>query len=361
MTTSTTVVGLDVLGVDIELSAPFGIAGGRQDVARNVFVRVRLRDGSLGYGEAAPFPAVNGETREHALSALELARPEVLGSDARRLRALGARIEEPTRAAPSARAALECAVLDALGRHARLPLWAYFGGATSSLRTDITITTGTLAAAGEAARQAASDGFTTLKLKVGGVSFDADVARARAVLAAAPEACLILDGNEALSADETVALVDALGADRSRLVLVEQPVPADDLDGLRSVRERTTVPVAADESARSARDVGRLHRARAADVVNVKLTKSGLLESLDMIAAARALGLQLMIGGMVETRLCMSVSACLAAGQGGFSFVDLDTPLFLLDEPVSGGFTQRGPELELCAIDAGHGATPRWS
>ena len=74
-----------------------------------------------------------------------------------------------------------------------------------------------------------------------------------------------------------------------------------------------------------------------------------------MIAAARGYNLGLMIGGMVESKLAMTVSACLAAGHGGFSFVDLDTPLFMKDAKTRGGFLQEGPLLRVSDIREGHG------
>ena len=135
----------------------------------------------------------------------------------------------------------------------------------------------------------------------------------------------------------------------------EQPTPAGDLDALRRVREQGRVPVAADESAKNARAVGVLAREHAADVINIKLMKSGVAEALDMVGAARAAGLGLMVGGMVETELCMTASACFAGGLGGFSFVDLDTPLFMAERPLAGGFEQQGPRLTVDQNQAGHG------
>jgi L-alanine-DL-glutamate epimerase-like enolase superfamily enzyme len=139
--------------------------------------------------------------------------------------------------------------------------------------------------------------------------------------------------------------------------LFEQPTRADDWDGLRSVRERGRVRVAADESARSAADVARLAALGAVDVINIKIMKCALVEAWDMALATRALGLGLMVGGMVETELAMTTSACLSGGVGGFEFVDLDTPLFMAERPLRGGFQQDGPRLALDAIERGHGVS----
>jgi L-Ala-D/L-Glu epimerase len=83
-----------------------------------------------------------------------------------------------------------------------------------------------------------------------------------------------------------------------------------------------------------------------------------VVEALAIAAAARAAGLDLMIGGMIEGRMAIGASACFAAGIGGFAFVDLDTPLFLATDPFEGGYAQRGPEIDLGPIEAGHGAAP---
>lgn len=345
-----------VQDLDVELVEPFGIATGAQARASNLLVRVVLDDGTVGLGEAAPFPAVNGETRERARAGVNEVREALVGWDARRWRPLGAWLRERISEAASARCAIETAVIDALARRLRVPLWVAFGGSGTVLETDCTITTGTAEAAARAAARIANDGFRTIKLKVGGVALAEDAARLEAVVRAAPGCALLLDGNAALgSVDAGVALVEAARRLGGRVVLFEQPLGKDDLAGLRELGERAACPVAADESATSAADVLRIARERAASVVNVKITKSGLVEALDMIACARAAGLGLMVGGMVETTLAMTTSACLAAGQGGFSFIDLDTPMFLRADPFEGGWVQRGAMLELGGIEAGHG------
>lgn len=341
--------------LDVPLLEPFGIATGAQHVANNVLVRVVLEDGTLGLGEAAPFPAVNGETQARVLARLPDAASALEGLPVERYRVVAHAAREVLRETPSALAAVETAVLDALCRSAGLSLWSFFGAAEPELCTDITIPTGSADHARESARRAVRSGFRTLKVKVGGGALEADQRRLAAIVEAAPEARLVLDANASLAATEALALLEGLGTQRDRVALFEQPTAADDLDGLRVVRERGRVRVAADESARSAADVARLASAGAVDVVNVKITKTGVVEAWDIVLAARALGLGLMIGGMVETELAMTTSACLAAGVGGFDFVDLDTPLFLGPRPLRGGFEQDGPRLRLSGVRPGHG------
>jgi L-alanine-DL-glutamate epimerase-like enolase superfamily enzyme len=176
------------------------------------------------------------------------------------------------------------------------------------------------------------------------------------VRAARPDARILLDANGGLSVEDAIRLAaDVKGAS---VALFEQPVAPGSWEALAEVRGRTGLRIAADESVALASDL--VPRAvDAVDAVNVKIMKSGLVEGLAIAKRARALGLELMIGGMVETRLAMGTSACFAAGLGGFSFVDLDTPLFLAEDPFSGGYTQDGERIDLSPVTRGHGLTAR--
>jgi L-Ala-D/L-Glu epimerase len=356
MLAPTVIRSLDVAPLDIPLWKPFGIAGGVQRVAEAALVTVELADGTRGFGEAAPLPAYNGETRDGAIDAVLAARSGVVGEDARAWRRIAAHAAATASASGAARCAIETAVLDALTRRAGVPLWAFFGGATRALVTDVTIPIASLGEARDEAAARAAEGFSRLKVKVGG---GGDAARVLAAHEAAPGAELMLDGNGGLTAEGALDLLADLRARGVTPILFEQPVPGADLDGLAEVARRGGVPVAADESVVDAADALRVATLGAAQVVNVKLMKAGVVAALDVATTARAAGLGLMIGGMLEAKLAMSMAACFAAGLGGFAFVDLDTPLFLAADPFAGGYAQRGAELDLSPIEAGHGASPR--
>jgi L-alanine-DL-glutamate epimerase-like enolase superfamily enzyme len=338
--------------LDLELREPFGISGGSHDVARIVLVTLHCADGTFGLGEAAPLPAYNGERVEDVLAALERARPLLLGADGRAWRQRASDIAEGTEQSPSARCAIETALCDALARRGGLSLYHFFGGSTPAhLQSDVTIPIVDAARAQSSAEGWWQSGFRTLKIKVG---MGEDLERIAAAHRGAPGAKLLLDANGGLDAEQAVDLVEALAARGIAIELFEQPVAASDWTGL--ARVAASVRVALDESVRTARDaVLASQRLGSPHVLNVKLMKSGIAESLDIIAVARATGMSLMIGGMVESVLAMSTSACLAAGQGGFEFVDLDTPLFLRDSPFEGGFSWQGARLDLSRIVLGHG------
>lgn len=353
--------------LDIPLHVPFGISGGAQPAANNVLLAVELADGTRGFGEAAPLPPYNGETQADALAALEAAAGWLAGREAADWRALGAEFARRSSVrSGSAQCALESALLDALTRQRGQPLWEFFAretnftGAPAPLETDMTVTTGTAAEAASAARAIRARGIRLIKVKVGGAAGPAhDLARVEAIREAAPDAPLILDGNAGVSREAARELVAGLKARGIAPAVLEQWLPKADLAGMRALRAESGWLVAADEAANTAADVAAIAAAEAADVVNIKLMKAGVAAGLEVAAAARAHGVGLMIGGNVESILAMSVSACFAAGIGGFQFADLDTPLFLAQNPFTGGFALDGGNISVAHIPAGHGVVPR--
>ncbi len=349
--------GVDVWPWDSAMSEPFEIAGGASTRVSNVLVRVRLRGGAVGWGEGAPMPAYNGETQAAALKLLRAQRGFLLGKDAGRWRPLLERLDERLGGAGAARAALSMALLDAWSRQARLPLGRLFGGAQTRLRSDVTVAIVGPAQAKAAARRIVARGIFAIKVKVG-KDLDDDEERVRAVAAASSKLTLILDANQGYAPRQSIALLKRLKRRGLRPALFEQPAAKDDWDGLAEVHAATKVPVAADESVASRDDALRMARHRGAQVVNIKLMKCGLLEAWDIALICRAAGLGLMMGGNVESYLAMTAAAHLAGGLGGFSFIDLDTPLWFAKDPTRGMRLQHGGVYDLSKVRAGIGVTP---
>jgi len=354
---------------DLPLRTSFGISGGTQEIASIALVAVELRDGTVGYGEAAPFASFNGETRDDALAVARLIADRLVGQDAANWKALSPQIKELAhrdgREIKSAVCAIETALFDAWLRSQRISMWRFFGARLHSVQSDYTITQihgATEDQAVEAAvaetRDALSFGASLVKIKVGGVPLEQDLRRVEAVHRAAPEAALTLDANGAFEVKSAKHLAQALQRHRIPLHLFEQPVAAENLEGLAELRRTIGVKIAADESANSLADVQELERRHAADYVNIKLMKTGIAEALAIIHFCQSHGLGLMVGGMVETNLAMGVSAALAAGMGGFDFIDLDTPLFLASARFPGGPTWNGCTIVVDESAPGHGVVP---
>jgi L-alanine-DL-glutamate epimerase-like enolase superfamily enzyme len=141
-------------------------------------------------------------------------------------------------------------------------------------------------------------------------------------------------------------------------VLLEQPVPADDWQSLEQLAAWGGVPVATDESINGIADLLRLVYERRAQVVTLKLAKTGIVESLDMVAICRAAGLGLMISSTLETPIGIGMAACFAAGLGDFRFVELDMPYRTTDLPLQISYSYTGGRFDLRMIKAGHGVVP---
>lgn len=332
--------------VDIPITDPFVVATGARIVAENVFVRVTLRDGTQGYGEAAPFPEVGGEDRDACLAAMQQLSRSLLSQSAADYRKIGRLLAEQAPTHPAARCGLETAVIDAFCRASNQPMWALWGGADVREReTDITIPIADLDKTVALARGWYEQGFRLFKMKVGH-DVDEDIRRLEAVHRALPGISFIGDGNQGFSRDECLAFAKGVKQFGGTMVLLEQPVARKDLESLAVIRRATGIPVAADESVRSLADAKEVVKREAADYINIKIMKTGVIEALEIASFARAAGLKLMVGGMVETRIAMGCSFSLVLGLGGFEVLDLDTPLLLASDPVKGGYYYSGPRLQ---------------
>src|SRR5437588_7185826 len=322
----TTIRTITVEPLNIPLLEPFSIATGSTSDARNVLITITLEDGSTGYGECAPFTPSTGETQGTALSAAQGCADLIKGRDAAHWRSLSQLLRSVYFSQATAIAGIEMALLDALTRSYGIPLYVFFGGASTSVETDMSIPMVTPERAYELAKETVARGIRSIKIKVGGDLRD-DVARVEAVREGAPNVGLILDANQGYTANEALICLEALDNRDIRPMLMEQPVHKDDHEGLRYVTQHTTVPIAADESASNAAAVARLIKMGAVNVVNIKLMKAGILEALDIASLCRVNHIGLMIGAMIESRLAIAAAAHLAAGLSGFSFIALDTPM----------------------------------
>jgi L-alanine-DL-glutamate epimerase-like enolase superfamily enzyme len=334
--------------IDVPLTDPFVVATGLRVTAENVFVRATLQSGAYGFGEIAPFPEVGGEDRDAAQrTVIQLARA-TRGHRAIEYRRLAHLFQDMVPDHPAARCGLETALLDALCRHLGIPLWGFWGGADVREReTDITIPIADHERTLGLARGWYRQGFRLFKTKVG-ADVEQDIRRLETLQRSLTDIAFVVDANQGFTREQCRTFVREVRRFGAIVVLLEQPLPREDLEGLAALRRDLGIPVAADESVRSLEDARAIVHEEAADYLNIKIMKSGLLGALEIATFARAAGLRLMIGGMVETRVAMGCSFALVLGLGGFEVLDLDTPLLMASDPVKGGYTYEGPRLRPC-------------
>jgi L-Ala-D/L-Glu epimerase len=341
--------------LSVALIEPFAIASGSIDTTRAVEVEARIEwkgKSATGFGEAACFPPVTVEDQGDVLREIERVAPWLTGLDIPADAAgIAGVLDALLPALPVTRAGIETAILDAMARIAGAPLRALLGGdvgaRTRTLETDITITIAQPEHMARVALTWHARGFRVLKIKVG-ADLESDLRALTAIAGAVPGARLRIDANAGLTAPQAISL--ARECERLGLAVEcwEQPCAAGDLDAMAEVATTLDAPVIADESVKTYSDFLAIAGRRCADGVNLKIAKmGGLLTAYRIGMEAKARGLKLMAGGMVETRLGMTAGAHLACALGGVDFVDLDTAWLLKSDPYEGGYRADGPRYTL--------------
>ena len=337
--------------VSLDLDDPFTISRGTRTAVENLIVTITDDAGATGVGGAAPANHY-GETADTVAAVL----PDLLDvvedvGDPHEFHRIEARMRETVRDNPAARCAVSIAAHDLAAKRLGVPLYRLWGlDPAEAPDTSFTLGLDATDRMREKAAAAADAGYPILKVKLG---TGRDRAIVEAVREAAPEATIRVDANEAWTPKETVAKSEWL-ADLG-VEFIEQPVPARDPEGLRVAYERSALPIAADESCVTASDVPAI--ADRCDIANLKLMKTGgLLEARRAIAAARAHGLDVMLGCMVETNASIAAGAHLAPL---LDYVDLDGSLLLASDPYEGVELDGGP-IRLDERDrGGTGVIPR--
>ena len=316
--------------LDLTLASAFRISRGVQHVARNVLVEVSA-DGQSGIGEAAP-SAYYGETRETVLAALPRLM-DALGGDITHLADAHMQFDQAMgHGNAAAKAAVDMALYDALGKRLGAPVYTLLG--LNPERTPVTSFTIAIAPPSEMAERArvAARDFPILKVKLGSEA-DLDIIRA---IRDVCDATIRVDANAAWEPKQAIRIIAQL--EPYGIEFVEQPVAAADLDGMRLVRENVALPIIADESCVTLDDIPRV--VGCADGINIKLMKcGGLYNALAMIHTARAHHLKVMLGCMIESSLAITAAAHLSPLA---DYADLDGALLVRDDPFAGVAIQRG-------------------
>jgi L-alanine-DL-glutamate epimerase-like enolase superfamily enzyme len=316
----------------VHTTHPFVIARGGASEHRLIRVRIVGDDGVEGWGEAAP-NRFYGETADTALGALARLAPIVEQCDAWAIEDVEAEMNRAIRFNGSVKSAISAALHDLAGKRLGVPVYKLWG--LNPANAPLSSFTIAIAANDDELRQRVeqASAYPVLKVKLG---TDHDEQIIRSVRAAAPTKVLRVDANAAWTAKRALRMVDVLV--ECGVEYVEQPLPAHDIDGLRFVRERSALPVIADESCVVASDIPRL--VGAVDGINIKLSKcGGLREALKMIATARSHGMLVMAGCMIETSLGITAAAHFAPL---LDYADFDGAALLSDDPYVGATIAQG-------------------
>jgi L-alanine-DL-glutamate epimerase-like enolase superfamily enzyme len=315
---------------------------------RSVWVRIADDEGNEGWGEAPVTTAYYGETADTAGVVLpllgEVVRDAAAGDPFALERIEGAMVSAIGGNA-AARVGVSAALHDLIGKRLGVPVWRLWGLDPKAPVSSFTIGIDELEEMRSRVREAAA--YPILKIKVG-TARDAEILKM--IRDEAPDKTIRVDANTAWTAKEAIRVLPLM--EEYGVELIEQPVHPEDHEGLQAVTAASRIPVVADESCRTAADIPRL--SGVVDVINIKLAKCGSLrEALRMVHCARAHGMQVMIGCMIESTLGIAAAIQLAPLT---DYVDLDGAALLADDPFTGPGLANGGRL-VFNLEAGLGVS----
>ena len=330
---------IEIGKVSIPLKKPFKTALRTVHSAEDIIVKVIADSGEVGFGNAPPTAVITGDSQDSIIAAIrDTLAPKLVGMDIDNIEGIMTALDSGMLHNCSAKAALDIAVYDLFGKRYGLPLYKLFGGYCRSMETDLTISLNEPDEMVRDSLEAVAEGYTALKLKVGNDPA-LDIRRVQAIRdAVGPAVKIRLDANQGWNAKEAVRTIRRFEADGLDIELIEQPVKAHDFDGLKYVTDHVETDIMADESAFGPYEVFRLLSMRACDLVNIKLMKAGGLHNAVKIAHfAETMGVQCMMGCMLESKVGITAAASLAAGKRIVTRADLDAAVLLAEDPVVGG------------------------
>lgn len=325
-----------IASIELPLKEAYTIAYETLSSIHSVFLLAETDSGIRGIGCAAPDKGVTGETLETSLDAYrDYIEPALRNADpfdfVRILEALKLNIPDK----PSAIAMTDMMLYDLVSKKAGVPLYKYLGGFRDSIPTSITIGIMSAEHTLEKARQYFIEGFRIFKLK-GGISCDEDIEKVRKLRELFGKEIIIrFDANQGYSVEDAIRFVNETR--ESNVELLEQPTPRKDTNMLGRVSNNVPIPVMADESLMSLRDVFSLTRNNLTDMINIKLMKvGGITEAMHINSVARAACVEAMVGCMDEPELSISAGLHFALSRSNIIYADLDGHLDIVRDPSRG-------------------------
>ena len=302
-----------------------------------VLVKIHTDSDQTGYGSGSPVPVITGETVNSVIGATQFIGEQLIGMTLENSELLFQKLHSCIIGSPSAKAAIDMAIYDLLAKSLDIPLYQLLGGKSQDITTDITISLASPEKMVAECRKRVDEGFTIIKIKVGDDPHT-DIERLKKINDSLQGNVLIrIDANQGWTAKEAVYVCRELERAKVPIDLIEQPVAAHDLDGMRFVRENTLFPVFADESIFTPADALTFIEQSAIDGINIKLMKcGGIYSALKIVAIAESAGLPCMIGSMMESHLSVQAAAHLAMSKTTINRFDLDAPIFCKMNPLVG-------------------------
>ena len=323
--------------LQVPLRTPFKTALRTVEMIDDVVVCIETDTGHIGFGSAPPTVAITSESKESILATLRWhIEPLLLGKAIADLQQLCAAVQNVCEGNSSAKAAAEIAMYDLYAQKQGKPLYQVLGGSNVQLHTDLTISVNPVEMMLVDCELALERGFNALKIKVGKES-TLDIERLSKIYEHVDgRASLRIDANQGWTAEQTVLVLQTLENSGMVFELIEQPVLANDIDGLKYIKRRVKTPLLADESAFTLQQVKELIKRDAIDLINIKLMKTGgLSQAIQIADYCASNNKQCMIGCMLEGAISATAAVHFAiAKKHVIRKIDLDGPTLGAFNPI---------------------------
>ncbi len=324
----------------VPLKGEFRISFGTTLKAEGLIIVLEDDEGIKGYGEASPASKILGTTPEISFSAIKRLGPLIINKELQP-RDVHEILHSSLNYNGDAKAALEIGFLDLWCKKRKKPLYRCLGGSRNEFVTDMTIGIKNVEETIKDAEEYLNEGFKYLKLKLG-EGYQKDVERVKALRdAIGYDVHLKVDANQGWSLKEAIRIGRAL--EKYEIDLIEQPLKYWMIPQHAELRKFIEIPIALDESVHTSKDAIRAIKEGAADIINIKLMKSGgILEGEKIATISESSGIPNMIGCMIETRLAITAAGHLVGIAKNIVHIDLDSDISLKWDPVSGGAEHLG-------------------
>lgn len=337
MNSETEIKKISIYKLSIPLKKPFVISLGPIYNADNIIVTIQTKNGLTGTGECSPFMTINGESQATCFEVGQYLARGLKGKDAVAIEDNHAIMDGIIYGNTSIKSAFDIAMYDVAAQQSGVPLYKFLGGKKNKkIFTDYTISIGTPEDMAAHALKLKQEGFTIIKVKLGGLP-DEDIERITAIRKAVGNRIkLRIDANQGWSyADALKALKGMADLD---LQYCEEPIPRWNWTELKKLRKKSPVMIMADESCIDEHDAKRLIESGSCDKFNLKLGKSsGIFRALKIINLAASAGMEMQVGGFMESRIGMTANAHLALASPFIRYFDFDTPLMFTKDFVQDG------------------------
>ncbi len=331
------IIQTEIYKSPIKLKEPFVTSLGPVDRAENIIVVIRTDEDITGFGECSPYMPINGENMDTCFIVGQYLAKALNHKNPLHIEACSLLMDKVIYGNSSIKSAFDIALYDIASQQAGLPLYAFLSGKNNkAIMTDYTVSIGAPDKMAADAKKIQENGFGVIKVKLG-ESKEKDIERIRLIRKAIGQSIPIrIDANQGWDTEEAIEILNAL--EPFTIQFCEEPIPRWNFMELIKVSSQSPIPVMADESCCDHHDAKRLIDLSACSHFNIKLGKSsGIFKAQKIIKLAEQAGIQVQIGGFLESRLGFTASAHFALLSSNIQYYDFDTPLMFEEDPVTGG------------------------